>query len=134
MILDEPTAAPDPLAEAEIYEDFNKMVGGKTAIYISQRLSSCRFCHKIAVFSEGKIAEFGSHDELMKINGGIYNKMFTTQAKPYLKKNFENLSRFPVRFDFAFFYSRGGFHAGRLRLGALIKKDAQKFSRVNIFL
>lgn len=86
VILDEPTAALDPLAEAEIYEDFNKMVGGKTAIYISHRLSSCKFCHQIAVFSEGKIAEFGTHEQLMKIECGIYNKMFTTQAKPYLEK------------------------------------------------
>lgn len=86
VILDEPTAALDPLAEAEIYEDFNKMVGGKTAIYISHRLSSCKFCHQIAVFSEGKIAEYGTHEELMQIQDGIYHQMFTTQAKPYLDK------------------------------------------------
>ena len=86
VILDEPTAALDPLAEAEIYDDFNKMVGGKTAIYISHRLSSCKFCHQIAVFSEGKIAEYGTHEELMQIQDGIYHQMFTTQAKPYLDK------------------------------------------------
>ena len=86
VILDEPTAALDPLAEAEIYEDFNKMVGGKTAIYISHRLSSCKFCHQIAVFSEGKITEYGTHEELMQIQDGIYHQMFTTQAKPYLDK------------------------------------------------
>ena len=86
VILDEPTAALDPLAEAEIYEDFNKMVGGKTAIYISHRLSSCKFCDQIAVFSEGKITEYGTHEELMQIQDGIYHQMFTTQAKPYLDK------------------------------------------------
>ena len=86
VILDEPTAALDPLAEAEIYEDFNKMVGGKTAIYISHRLSSCKFCDQIAVFSEGNIKEYGTHDQLMKIPDGIYKEMFTTQAKPYLDK------------------------------------------------
>lgn len=86
VILDEPTAALDPLAEAEIYEGFNKMVGGKTAIYISHRLSSCKFCDQIAVFSEGNIKEYGTHDQLMKIPDGIYKEMFTTQAKPYLDK------------------------------------------------
>ncbi len=85
VIMDEPTAALDPLAEAEIYEDFNKMVGGKTAIYISHRLSSCKFCDKIAVFSENVIKEYGTHDELMKIPNGVYNTMFTTQAKQYRK-------------------------------------------------
>lgn len=89
VILDEPTAALDPLAEAEIYEDFNKMVGGKTAIYISHRLSSCKFCDQIAVFSEGNIKEYGTHDQLMKIPDGIYKEMFTTQAKPYLDNNSE---------------------------------------------
>lgn len=84
VILDEPTAALDPLAEAEIYEDFNKMVGGKTAIYISHRLSSCKFCDQIAVFDEGVLKEYGTHEELMKQKDGVYNKMFTTQAKQYI--------------------------------------------------
>lgn len=84
VILDEPTAALDPIAEAEIYEDFNKMVGGKTAIYISHRLSSCKFCDKIAVFDEGVLKEYGTHEELMKMEGGVYNQMFTTQAKQYI--------------------------------------------------
>ena len=86
VILDEPTAALDPLAEAEIYEDFNKMVGGKTAIYISHRLSSCKFCDKIAVFSENTIKEYGTHAELMKLKDGVYNKMFTTQASQYKER------------------------------------------------
>lgn len=86
IIFDEPTAALDPIAEAEIYSDFNEnLAGGKTAIYISHRLSSCKFCDKIAVFSENKIMEYGNHDELMKLKNGVYKKMFTTQAKFYTK-------------------------------------------------
>jgi len=83
VILDEPTAALDPLAEAEIYEDFNKIVGGKTAIYISHRLSSCKFCDQIAVFDEGVLKEYGTHEELVQLEGGVYREMFTTQAKQY---------------------------------------------------
>ena len=84
MILDEPTAALDPLAEAEIYEKFNEnLANGKTALYISHRLSSCKFCDKIAVFSEKQVKEYGSHAELMENPAGLYYKMFTTQAKNY---------------------------------------------------
>jgi len=83
VILDEPTAALDPIAEYDIYRQFDKLVGGKTAIYISHRLSSCRFCDKIAVFSDGTIIEYGHHDELIKINGGIYAEMFQAQAQYY---------------------------------------------------
>lgn len=81
VILDEPTSALDPLAEYEVYIQFHTLVGGKTAFYISHRLSSCKFCDSIAVFSEGKIAEYGSHDELISIPSGIYAKMFEAQAK-----------------------------------------------------
>ena len=84
VILDEPTAALDPIAEADIYNRFNTtLAGGKTAVYISHRLSSCKFCDKIAVFSEGTIKEYGNHDELMKLKNGVYQQMFTTQAKQY---------------------------------------------------
>lgn len=83
VILDEPTAALDPIAEYEIYRQFDKLVGGKTAIYISHRLSSCRFCDKIAVFSDGTIKEYGHHDESIKIEGGIYAEMFMAQAQYY---------------------------------------------------
>ena len=83
VILDEPTSALDPLAEYEVYIQFHTLVGGKTAFYISHRLSSCKFCDSIAVFSEGKIAEYGSHDELISIPSGIYAKMFEAQAKYY---------------------------------------------------
>ncbi len=84
VILDEPTAALDPIAEYEIYRQFNDIVGGKTAVYISHRLSSCKFCDKIAVFSGGTIAEYGTHDELVKKKNGIYAEMFHAQAQYYV--------------------------------------------------
>ena len=83
VILDEPTAALDPIAEYEIYRQFNSLVGGKSAFYISHRLSSCQFCDKIAVFSDGHIAEYGTHAELERIEGGLYAQMFEAQAKYY---------------------------------------------------
>ncbi|MCM1038852.1 MAG: ABC transporter ATP-binding protein/permease [Ruminococcus sp.] len=83
VILDEPTAALDPLAEYDIYRQFNTLVGGKTAIYISHRLSSCKFCDRIAVFSEGKIKEYGTHDELAGKTDGLYAEMFAAQARYY---------------------------------------------------
>lgn len=83
VILDEPTAALDPVAEYDIYRQFDTLVGGKTAIYISHRLSSCKFCDRIAVFSEGKIKEYGTHDELSVLNGGVYAEMFAAQAQYY---------------------------------------------------
>ena len=84
VILDEPTAALDPIAEADVYSRFNTtLAGGRTAIYISHRLSSCKFCDKIAVFSDKSIREYGNHQELMKNKNGIYYKMFETQAKQY---------------------------------------------------
>lgn len=83
VILDEPTAALDPIAEYDIYRQFDKLVGGKTAIYISHRLSSCRFCDMIAVFSDGTIKEYGHHDELVNLDDGIYAEMFQAQAQYY---------------------------------------------------
>lgn len=83
VVLDEPTAALDPVAEYEIYRQFNELVGGKTAIYISHRLSSCKFCDRIAVFSDGRIAEYGTHDELCGKPDGIYAEMFAAQAQYY---------------------------------------------------
>lgn len=82
VILDEPTAALDPLAEAEIYEHFNDMVQGKTAIYISHRMSSCKFCDDILVLDGGRIVERGNHAQLLKING-IYASLYNTQAQYY---------------------------------------------------
>lgn len=84
VILDEPTAALDPIAEFEIYSKFNELVGNKTAIYISHRLSSCRFCDKVFVFSKGRIVEEGSHNHLIVNAEGEYNKMYMTQAQYYV--------------------------------------------------
>lgn len=85
VILDEPTAALDPIAEYEIYKKFEELVGGKTAVYISHRLSSCQFCDKIAVFSEGVVAEYGTHTTLVKKENGLYAKMFNAQAMYYAR-------------------------------------------------
>lgn len=82
LVLDEPTAALDALAEDKMYQEFNEMVKGKTAIFISHRLSSTRFCDKIVMFEDGKIIEEGTHDELMK-TGGKYSDMFQIQAQYY---------------------------------------------------
>lgn len=82
IILDEPAASLDPIAEAEIYEKFNELVNGKTSIYISHRMSSCQFCDRIVVFKEGKIVETGTHASLMKENGE-YARLFRTQAEYY---------------------------------------------------
>ena len=82
VILDEPTAALDPIAEAQIYENFNEMVKNKTAIYISHRMSSCKFCDRIVVLDAGSIAETGTHDTLLEENG-IYAKLYRTQAQYY---------------------------------------------------
>ncbi|WP_440895208.1 ABC transporter ATP-binding protein [Amphibacillus sp. Q70] len=83
VILDEPTAALDPIAEFEIYSHFDKIVGNKTALYISHRLSSCRFCDEIIVFDEGKIIQRGSHNELVKDSNGKYHELWHAQAQYY---------------------------------------------------
>ena len=83
VILDEPTAALDPIAEYEIYRQFDSLVENRTALYISHRLSSCKFCDHIAVFSEGKVAEYGTHEQLVNLVGGLYAEMFEAQAQYY---------------------------------------------------
>ena len=82
VIMDEPTAALDPEAEAEVFEGFDKMVGNKTAIYISHRLASCKFCEDILVFEEGKVVQHGSHDELVW-QDGLYRQLWNAQAQYY---------------------------------------------------
>ena len=84
VILDEPTAALDPLAEYDIYKKFDTLVGGKSAIYISHRLSSCKFCDHIAVFSDKTIKEYGTHEELVNREDGLYAEMFAAQSKYYV--------------------------------------------------
>ncbi len=86
IILDEPTAALDPIAEAEVYSNFNSIVGDKTAIYISHRLSSCRFCDRIAVFDGGSVVQFGTHDELVADENGKYHELWHAQAQYYTEK------------------------------------------------
>lgn len=84
VVLDEPTAALDPVAEHQIYQQFNNFVEGKTAIYISHRLSSCRFCDKIAVFKKGELVEHGTHEHLLQNADGEYKKLWDAQAKYYV--------------------------------------------------
>lgn len=83
VILDEPTAALDPISEAEVYAGFDRMVAGKTAIYISHRMSSCRFCDDIIVFDGGRVAERGGHEELLAA-GGLYASLWNAQASYYV--------------------------------------------------
>ncbi len=83
IILDEPTAALDPIAEAEIYEKFDGIAGDKTAIYISHRLSSCKFCDEIAVFHEGAVIQQGTHTELVADENGKYHELWQAQAQYY---------------------------------------------------
>lgn len=86
IILDEPTAALDPIAEAEIYSKFNDIAGDKTAIYISHRLSSCKFCDEIAVFHEGAVIQQGTHTELVADVNGKYYELWNAQAQYYTEK------------------------------------------------
>ena len=83
MILDEPTAALDPVAEAEIYAKFNDIAGDRTSIYISHRLSSCRFCDEIAVFGKGTVVQQGTHEELLADEKGKYYELWQAQAQYY---------------------------------------------------
>lgn len=82
VILDEPTAALDPLAEAEVYTHFNDLIQNKTAIYISHRMSSCQFCDEILVLDDGQIAEQGNHEALLE-QGGLYAELYQAQAVHY---------------------------------------------------
>lgn len=82
IVLDEPAAALDPKAEYQMYQNFDHMVEGKLALYISHRMSSARFCDKILLFSEGVVAEEGTHKELMGL-GGRYYEMYQMQAEYY---------------------------------------------------
>jgi len=83
MILDEPTAALDPFSEAEIYEKFNQIIEKKTAVYISHRLSSCKFCDTIIVMNKGSIVQQGTHKQLLADEHGIYYQLWGAQAQYY---------------------------------------------------
>lgn len=87
IILDEPTAALDPVAEAEIYEKFSELVEDRTAVYISHRLSSCRFCDEIAVFDQGQLVQQGTHEALLKNPAGAYYALWQAQAQYYSSRS-----------------------------------------------
>ncbi len=88
VVLDEPTAALDALAEYRLYQSFDGMIGGKSAVYISHRLSSTRFCDTIAMFKGGEMVEYGTHEELLNKNGA-YAEMFRVQAQYYVEDGAE---------------------------------------------
>ena len=88
IVLDEPTAALDPIAENELYLKYNELTANKTSVYISHRLASTRFCDRIVYLENGEIVESGSHDELMKL-GGKYAHMFELQSH-YYKEDVEH--------------------------------------------
>ena len=83
VILDEPASALDPIAEAEIYEKFNSLVEDRTAIYISHRMSSSVFCDKILIIDGGTVADYDTHENLMKKTESLYYKLFQSQAENY---------------------------------------------------
>lgn len=83
MILDEPTAALDPMAEAEIYSKFDEIAGDRTSVYISHRLSSCKFCDEILVFHHGTVIQQGSHEQLVTDQQGKYYELWNAQAQYY---------------------------------------------------
>lgn len=83
VILDEPTASLDPIAENEMYNNFNSFIDEKMAIYISHRLSSCIFCNQIVVFDRAQLVQIGTHEDLLKEKNDLYYKMWTAQSKYY---------------------------------------------------
>ena len=86
LILDEPTAALDPIAESELYKEYNKIAKNKTAIFISHRLATTKFCNRIILMEEGKIYAIGSHSDLME-KSEIYKEMYVNQSKRYKETN-----------------------------------------------
>ena len=89
IVLDEPTAALDPIAESEMYQKYHEMTSGKSSIYISHRLASTRFCDRIIMIADGGIGEEGTHEELLKA-GGKYAELFEVQSKYYKEGEDEN--------------------------------------------
>lgn len=93
IVLDEPTAALDPTSEYDIYTKFNEIVGTRTAVYISHRLSSCKFCDDITVMKDGTVVEKGSHEELLE-KGGVYSGLWNAQAEYYRDSGLYNTNPF----------------------------------------
>lgn len=86
ILLDEPTAALDPVSEYEVYSNFNHISGDRTAVYISHRLASCRFCDKIAVFDAGELIQTGTHEGLLADKAGKYHELWNAQAQYYTRE------------------------------------------------
>jgi len=84
VVLDEPTASLDPKAEYEVYVGMERIVGGRAAVFISHRLSSCRFSDEIAVFDGGRLVQLGGHGELLADGDGVYKRLWDAQAKYYV--------------------------------------------------
>ena len=82
LVLDEPTAALDPIAESRLYDEYNHMTAGRTAVFISHRLASTRFCDRIFLFADGQIAETGTHEDLIR-TGGRYAELYELQSHYY---------------------------------------------------
>ena len=89
IVLDEPTAALDPIAESDMYQKYNEMTGGRSAIYISHRLASTRFCDRIILLADAGISEEGTHEELLKL-GGSYAKLYEVQSRYYREEGDDN--------------------------------------------
>ncbi|MDE7132907.1 MAG: ABC transporter ATP-binding protein, partial [Lachnospiraceae bacterium] len=89
IILDEPTAALDPIAESEMYQKYHKVTGGRSSIYISHRLASTRFCDRIILIDDAGICEEGTHEELLRL-GGKYAGLYAVQSKYYREGDAEN--------------------------------------------
>lgn len=83
LIMDEPTAALDPLAEADLYQKYASETNGKTSVFISHRLGSTRFCDRVIYMDKGRIAEMGTHQELLA-RGGAYARLFEVQSSWYI--------------------------------------------------
>jgi len=88
VILDEPTAALDPVAEFEVYSKMNEIVGDKSVVFVSHRLSSCRFCNDIVVFHEGRLIQRGNHENLVADGSGKYSELWNAQAQYYMSKDY----------------------------------------------
>ena len=92
LVLDEPTAALDAIAEHDIYQKYSQLTEGKTSIFVSHRLASTRFCDRIIFMEKGAIVECGTHSELMQLNGK-YAQMFRVQSKYYQQEGMENAEK-----------------------------------------
>ncbi len=90
IVLDEPTAALDPIAESDLYERYHELTKGSTSIYVSHRLASTRFCDRIILIGAGGIAEMGTHEELMEA-GKEYAHLYEVQSRYYTEGGMEDL-------------------------------------------